>query len=445
MVMPPAIFVHNTALHTENQETGKTMITTCKRKKLTAAAVLLGLSCSASTGFASTSEMEMINELKKIIQQQQEQLNKQAQQIDNLQRRIDGGAVATDHKAEMKEEDTALSSIIKSSYDNVDVRIYGQVNRAVLVADDGDSTETYFVDNSHSSTRMGLDGKVTVNEGFSVGTKIEYEFRSNPSGSVNQLSTSTDDEISLRHADLFFHSSRLGKISLGQGSMAADGTSTLDLSGTNVVNSVTVSDMAGSVLWHDGTALTDIKIKDVYSDLDGGRKDRVRYDTPSFAGFTASTSVADDDQYDFAVRYSRKYDGATVAAAIAWQNPGSDDIDNIYNGSLAVLLNSGLNFQFSAGTEDGDETNEGSFWYAKLGYRAKLTSLGTTSFSVDYGMFDDFMTDGGEAEAFAFGVVQDIPSWGTELYLAYRQYMYDESTLDVEDINVFMAGTRVKF
>lgn len=154
--------------------------------------------------------------------------------------------------------------------------------------------------------------------------------------------------------------------------------------------------------------------------------------------------MATEDSVDAALRYSRQYEGAKVAAAAAWQSPNSA-VDNIYNGSLSILLNSGLNITAAGGIEDSSMPDEGSFWYLKLGYRTNIFTIGTTSFSTDYGQFTDFMEIDGDAEVFSLAMVQDVPSWGTEFYLAFRQYMYKNSTIDYDDINVAMGGARVKF
>ena len=60
------------------------------------------------------------------------------------------------------------------------------------------------------------------------------------------------------------------------------------------------------------------------TDGDRFRRNRVRYDTPTFAGFTASASWGEDDDYDIALRYAKEFNGLRVAAAaihIIYPNP----------------------------------------------------------------------------------------------------------------------------
>ena len=41
--------------------------------------------------------------------------------------------------------------------------------------------------------------------------------------------------------------------------------------------------------------------------------------------------------------------------------------------------------------------------------------------------------------------VQKIDNWGAELFAAYRLYKLDRDDTDMEDISVFMTGSRIKF
>lgn len=416
----------------------------------------LALSLASTFAFAGPQEQQMMMELKKLIEQQQTQLAKQAKEIEELQKSIGGVHVAMEEKAtkeELKaiEETAGPNSYIKSKFENVDVSVYGQLNKAIMFADNGSSSKTYFVDNDNSSSRIGLTAKVGVSEDFSVGSKFEYEFQSNDSNLINEESDSVSANFNLRHADMFFTSKTFGKVSLGKGSMAADGTSQSDLSGTSVVAYSSVSDMAGGQLWNeDNTGLSTLQVKDVFSDFDGGRDDRIRYDSPSYYGFNAAVAAATDDKYDLALRYSRDYDIAKVASAVAYQSLGNDsDIDDIYNGSLSVLFNNGLNFTVAGGIQNSAHSSQddGSFYGGKIGYQANIFQLGKTNFSIDYFRNEDVQEDGGDADSWAFAVVQNVPDWGTDFYCAFRQYMYDSDVAgsDYDDINVIMTGARLKF
>jgi hypothetical protein len=116
----------------------------------------------------------------------------------------------------------------------------------------------------------------------------------------------------------------LGKLSIGQGDTASNGTAEVDLSGTDLIGYSSVSDMAGGILFYNNTtqSLSTTKVGSAFSNMDGmSRDDRVRYDTPDFSGFYASSSFIADDAIDLAIRYSGKFPGFKLAGALAYAWP----------------------------------------------------------------------------------------------------------------------------
>src|SRR3546814_11162260 len=92
------------------------------------------------------------------------------------------------------------ANVVRSSYgDKVQVKITGQINRAVTFVDDGTDTNVNHVDNDISSSRFRIhaDGKVTND--FSIGGILELEVKPNASNNVNQES---DDQQQSRYATL---------------------------------------------------------------------------------------------------------------------------------------------------------------------------------------------------------------------------------------------------
>ena len=190
--------------------------------------------------------------------------------------------------------------------------------------------------------------------------------------------------------------------------------------------------------------LSSVRVKDVLANLDGqGRNDRIRYDTPSFGGFTLATSLIEGDVWDLSGKYSAEYDGYKVTAALGY----SDDVgSDLINGSASILLDNGLNFTLAAGERDSDSGNvDPSFYYFKLGYRVSLTTAGKTSFSVDYHETDDAKLSGDEASSYGFQMVQRIDDWATEAYLGLRNYELSRPGTEFEDVTAILAGARVKF
>lgn len=113
---------------------------------------------------------------------------------------------------------SAVASEVKSGSDTVSVSLYGQVNRAIMVVDDGEESEFFHVDNDNSSSRIGLKVKAKPSEDLTVGAKFEVEFQSNPSNEVSFDDGTISAEFKERHID-FYVDSKFGKLSLGQGDM----------------------------------------------------------------------------------------------------------------------------------------------------------------------------------------------------------------------------------
>lgn len=333
------------------------------------------------------------------------------------------------------------------------VKVYGQVNRALLWADDGDESKTYFVDNSNSSTRFGIDAKATIEGGMTVGGKFEAELQSNASSDVNQLEEKTDAVLKERHMDVWLEGA-FGKFSIGQGNTASNETSEVDLSGTTVISYSDTKQFSGGILFFDEAAgaLSGVKIKDVFNNLDGlSRDDRIRYDSPSLTGFTLSASMGSKEFWDAAVRYTGTFGETKFAAAVAYADFGDLDktVEGEINGSASVLFG-GLSLTGAAGQKQLDEklagrSDDPMFWYGKVAYTAKLAFAGSTTFGVDYMASNDMKKDGDEATTYAAFVVQRLDNYNSELYVGYRSHALDRVGVDFADVTGLMGGARIKF
>ena len=400
---------------------------------------------------AYAADNETLDRLERIIKQQQAQIEAQQKTLEQLQGEVEmlkGQTAAATVKAA-----TDSPAAVKAGNPKGSVKLYGQVNKAVLYSNDGENGDVYLVDNDNSSTRVGLEGTIKPNEKYTIGTRIEVEYQTNPSNLVNQEDKRVEDiGFQKRHLDLWVDANTYGKFSLGYGSTASDGTSEMDLSGTGVVGYSAIADMAGGQLFYDKNTntLSDTPINAAFSNMDGlGREERIRYDSPSFSGFVGSASYVAEGGGDLAVRYTSQMDAFKLAAAVAYANPGSssDIVDDQLAGSVSVLHDSGFNGTFAMGTRDqkGAGVDDAGFFYTKFGYRGRWCPLGVTSLSADYGRFSDFDVNGDDADTIGLQMVQDLQEWGTEAYLGYRLHKLDRNGVDYDNINAIMTGMRVKF
>lgn len=338
--------------------------------------------------------------------------------------------------------------------DKIALKLYGQINRAVMYVDDGDDGEFYHVDNDNSSTRLGLKALSQMNDKFSVGANLEFEYQSNPSNAVWQDEANTSgDEWDERKIEAFIKGA-FGKLTLGQGSTASDNTSEIDLSGTKVAGYSRVDAQAGAFRFfdEDGNALSSVRVTDIFKNLDGfSRKDRVRYDSPKFSGFAIAVSAASDegdDAEDVALTYKGKLGNVKAAAGLAYVHFSSSDAKkNQVNGSASFLMENGLNLTVAAGNLEFENSgkDDGTFVYGKLGYIAKVCPLGTTAFAIDYGKYDDMKADEDEGDTVGFTCVQKLQDWKTEIYLCIRHFELDREGSNFDDVDSAMAGLRIKF
>ena len=109
--------------------------------------------------------------------------------------------------------------MVRSGKDSIKLTPSGQVNRGVLIADDGNNTHAFHVDNDNSSTRMCFVGKGNFNEDVSVGTQIEVQFESNATAAINQFSSRGvgPNNFTERKLEVYVESKRFGRLGVGQG------------------------------------------------------------------------------------------------------------------------------------------------------------------------------------------------------------------------------------
>lgn len=332
----------------------------------------------------------------------------------------------------------------------VTVKLSGQINRALMWADNGNNSELFHVDNDNSSTRFRLTGMEEFGKNLKVGVVWETQFESNTSSGVD-IGQRSDGSSSFteRKLEIWFDT-KFGKLWIGQGDGAANGSSEVDLSGTSVIMYSGVNDTAGGLTFRNSAGAVGPRIGQTRSNFDGlSRNDRLRYDTPTFGGFTLSASATNGDAWELAGRWAQEFDSAgKFTAAIGYVDSSlrTDPSFQQIGGSVSWLHSSGINLTLVGGSRDYD-TSVGSAnsgrdsmnYYAKIGY-----TRGMHAVAVEYGQTEDLNQDGDESDN--WGLAYVIKPWkGVEMYSAYRSYSLDRAGADYDDIDQLIVGTRVKF
>jgi hypothetical protein len=326
------------------------------------------------------------------------------------------------------------------------IGISGRITRAFLHGDNGEDSEFFFVDNNNSSTRVVGVAEATLSDTLLIGSSIKLPliFQSSTSvdfGDADSFSGSFG-EAGERDIDGYLTSATYGKLYVGYGDTASDGTSEVDKSGTTVISRSRVRDLAGGLSFSGGP-----RIKDVFDNFDGlGSEKRVRYDTPTFDGTIISASVTTERDYDIAIRFDSGQfgDALAVAAAYAHKEDGSDQVST----SASATWKSGASLSLAAAWRDQNDRTK-LFGYAKAGYRRDFFSFGPTAFAIDAAYNEDVDQKGDKAYSAGAFAIQTINREGivkaVDLYIGVRWHELDRRDDNFDDILATMAGFRVRF
>lgn len=332
---------------------------------------------------------------------------------------------------------------------------YGSLNQAFVSVDDGTETTHFYADNGHAPSRVGLWYRGNLEGGgqarFNFETALGFSTSDQASVAENNDLRINLGRTSLRKLEGIWVTPASGTISFGQGSTATDGITESDFSGTDVIAYVGVADLAGGFRFREsGQAPSDISIGDVFNSLDGARRFRLRYDTPSFGGFVFSFSGGkellnqDDDNayYGIAARYSEDNGDFTVGGGLGydWVSGGTETL----SGSVAGLHKpTGVSLALASGTQTAGA--DGAYIYVKLGYQKDWVRWGRSFLSIDYNDGGDFVVGGSDSASVGLAVVQMIDAINLELFAVYRTHKLDTPGTNFQDIDAFAVGARWQF
>jgi hypothetical protein len=455
------------------------------------------------------------------------------------------GLVGGNCCADLEERVAELeATTVRKGNRRVSLTLSGQVSRQVMYWNDGDQDDVYSVDNGLNTSRFRLVGSAKIDPEYSAGFMFELDLRIGArSNAVSQIDDdgfsgsggilggaafgdgiggAGDSVLAIRTANWWLESRSLGRLTVGRLNSSTAGIATIDLSNAGVVINSNPGNYQGGFLMRNGLGALGSNWSlqcggpsgagpysaDCWENVTS-RRDAVRYDTPTYWGFTASGSFGEDDFWDAALRYSGEWYGFRVAAGVGYRwyldrepdvlvvgPPGHnlDDTDRRHWLTSASVMHvpTGLfvsgayaNYEFR-----GDNANEliaGTnrnrpdvpLWWVDAGIEKNWTGWGATTFYGEWGRFDDGMVGllantaypglGPDAAgAFLGGTIvvdSDVTWWGAgavqkidaaamDLYIAYRQYEADaiisggranQIPGSLNDIWFIQAGARIQF
>jgi predicted porin len=330
--------------------------------------------------------------------------------------------------------------------------ISGQINKTIGYIDNGDNSAIGFFDNNISGSRFRFTGEEDIGGGLKVGGVWEWQWSNSPAGKASFNSNGKFNETSAglqdRKTELYF-AGKWGKVSLGKGDGAANGSAEVDLSGT------TTMDYAGGnacLLGSMTYGSSSVTVGSTYTEYDGeSRNDRIRYDTPKFAKvLSIAVSLANANEKEAAVRYAQTLGSTKIAAALGYTDNKDATTSNAVTApstdrkraslSASAILKNGLNFTISYSSQENNiSSTSNTNSYFKIGWKK-----GKNAVSLSYGQQDIEGTDANPssiAVAYNYSIAKDV-----EAYASIRSSSADDfggSSLD--DVTGFWVGSRIKW
>ena len=337
---------------------------------------------------------------------------------------------------------------VRSGTSKTRLTLYGQLDRALLYANDGNNSGTFFVDNDNSSSRLGLKAEGSASRNLAIGGVIEFEILSDSSRSVSLPSNGSLGGASFndRRIEIYGRNAKYGSVWLGQGHTASDGVAEVDLTRTEVIAHSDVSRFSGGMRFNGSGP----RIRDVFSNMDGlGRDDRIRYDAPLWKSLRGSFSYLGGGDYDLAVRFKGRFDSrTTLAAAAGYSNEASTRSDGReqYVASVSARRRGGWSGALAVGVQSLNSARDPVFAYAKLAYeRPGFFGIGRTAIAVDITSASDIAANNDDFISYGAYVVQIINSVGADVYAGVRNHQLSRPGTTYSSVMAFMAGARLKF
>ncbi|MBA2127824.1 porin [Hyphomicrobium methylovorum] len=377
----------------------------------------------------------------------------------------------------------------------VSLTVSGWVGQQVTWWDDGGESNVYVHDlGTTLASHVKFTGQATIVPGWTAGYVLHLEAVGSDSLTMNQntvdgpsVLTGAPNGVGTLQSFWFLKSDQLGKVSVGKQSQASDNTAILvDGSGSLVPANWVSFDVNSFFVRNSATGqLTDATWGGsggcVWGDCNGLPTNSVRYDSPTFAGFSVSASWGEDDFWDVAARYAGEHHGFKVAIAGAFSHvsdftgsPGSINVnvaqpagsDYFQLGAYAEHVATGLFVYGAYGHLDlnlsGIDSN--NTYYIKAGIRQRWNPLGHT---VLYGEYeraennnlafanagfsptDDFVGTG-KVDVWGLGVVQEIDAAAMSIWLKYRHLdasLVDDTrgTLPTDNFQYVGMGALINF
>jgi len=385
----------------------------------------------------------------------------------------------------------------------------GWVNEAVFWWDDGTEKNAYVGTNNLEQSRFRFTGEAKIDKDWSAGYTLEIGVWGEDSSRFDQngpadtaAANNHNNGMQVRKSNWWIKNKDLGKVTVGLEGTAtyhvlddADGANT-----RNVYDAEADGVYQGAFFIRSNKINTGIRWNQALRGFNNatpgqdGRRNIVRYDSPTWEGLSFATAWGEDDLWDAAITFKKDiHDFAVVAKAgygestdPAATNCGgpTPNFECKWAGAAATIMHkpTGLyvyggygwqkiNSLVPIGALQPDETS--TTWFIQPGIEHKWHPLGKTTIFGEYrhdeaganvsapaggGLPGGFTTRGAEATFWAGGVVQNIEAAAMDLYVVYRHADGNltlgsavaglgaaGTTVGIDDFDMVIGGAMIKF
>ncbi|MEZ5874084.1 MAG: porin [Hyphomicrobiales bacterium] len=335
------------------------------------------------------------------------------------------------------------ATTVRKGNKKVSLTISGWVTKSANWWWDGEESNMYVGDKGTTlSSHFQLSGSATIAPGWSGGYTMSIEAPGVSYGFLaNQINDDTEGgviatvtgnaNLNTLLSYMWVKSDKYGTLNWGLLSQATDNVALLpDLSGTIIESNAVMFEGGAFGLrakGNNGNAKNILPAVwstflfcntsglGIGADCNGVPYNAIRYDSPTFGGFSMSTSYGEDDIFDIAIKYAADFNSFKVSAAAGWTHTTDEryifgggglagfgyDTDLFQVGASALHVPSGLFIYGLYQNEDasfspaalgnglagaGDDTD---VWYLKGGIKRTWNPLGATVLFAEYGQYHD--------------------------------------------------------
>ncbi|MEQ1652194.1 MAG: porin [Hyphomicrobium sp.] len=362
----------------------------------------------------------------------------------------------------------------------VSLTVSGWVNEAIFFWDDGVERNAYVGTNELEQSRFRVNGEAKIFDGWTAGYILEVGANGAGSKSFDQ-DNAGGTAVTVRKSAWFVKSKEFGKVTVGRFDTAT--YHLIDNVDTTLTRNVSDFEAAGIAIAAFKTRVGGVLSKTKWTDLMGGfnngtpgqsgLRQTARYDTPEFAGFVASASWGEDDQWETALKYKGELGDFKLNAAVGYgestdsgTNRGecaakgaTGDCQWWGIGALASHVPTGFyvyggyaenHIDLTPAFAPSDDTS--TTWYLQGGIEQKWNSLGKTNIFAEFRHDNVGLTsaaDTSSLDLWAAGIAQNVEAADITFYALYRRYDGDftkgAARTELDSFDMVITGAKINF